>query len=69
MTTQQKQDYITTAVLDVIDTSFNGLLLTELWQALFHNTDFALFVKAINRLKNLGLIKIDSNHMAHRVRS
>jgi hypothetical protein len=65
--TQREKHYMAT-ILDMVD-CHDDLALLEVQQVLTQGISFGDYVFAVNRLINLGLIWVDSNHVAHRVRS
>jgi len=68
-TKERKHAYLTGYVLDIIDNSFDGCPLAEIWHTMSKTIDFAVYVRIINGLISLKLITVDCNHIAHRVQS
>lgn len=56
-------------ILEVIDFSDNGIELLKIEEVLMSAVSFRAFVMTLNALRNHGLITIDANHVARRVRS
>jgi predicted transcriptional regulator len=65
----QRQAAIVHDLLEIIDNSDEGIPLVKIEEVLMEAVSFAVFVKAINLLQHNGLIVIDNNHVAHRVKS
>jgi len=56
-------------VLEVVDNSDNGIALVRVEEVLMKAVSFAAFVRAINILRRNGLITVDGNSIAYRVRT
>jgi len=65
----RKIDHLMSLLLDAVDESPDGVNLDECRKVFCQNMPFAHYVYGVNRLMAMGLITIDSNHIAHRVRS
>ena len=66
---EQLESHRLNLILEAIDNTFDGLPLLELWQVMQKGLSFPAYITAVNGLADLGLIRIDSNHVAHRVKS
>lgn len=56
-------------VLEVIDFSNDGVSLLKIEEVLMCAVSFRQLVMTINALSNAGLIRIDADHIARRVRA
>jgi hypothetical protein len=65
--TRREQNYMA-IILDVVD-AHDDVAMPDIYQALRHGINFPDYVLAVNRLIDLGLIWIDPNHVAHRVKT
>jgi hypothetical protein len=65
----KREATVTHDLLEIIDNSDDGIPLVKIEEVLMQAVSFAMFVKAINVLQHNGLIRIDGNHVAYRVKS
>ena len=65
----QRERELAHNVLEVIDLSDAGVSLLKIEEVLMSAVSFRQMVMTINALANAGLIRIDANHVAHRVRT
>jgi predicted transcriptional regulator len=65
----QRQAAIVHDLLEIIDNSDEGIPLVKMEEVLKQAVSFAVFIKAINILMHNGLIIVDNNYVAHRVKS
>ena len=56
-------------ILEVIDYSDDGIPLLKIEEVLTQAVSFRALIMTVNALKNHGLIYVDANHVAHRVRT
>jgi hypothetical protein len=69
MTSERRTARLAHDMLEIIDNSDNGAPLVKIEEIMMEAVSFALFVRVVNILIAQGLIQVDAQHVAHRVRT
>ena len=67
--TERQYHRICYEMLEIIDECPDGVSITKMEEIMEQAVSFAVFCRAFNYLWTVGLVRLDPQHVAHRVRS